>query len=99
MRSLIDITSGMSCSMTNIEASSSSRMRSSSGPKASASRWAMPAVGSSRHSIRTSVATRQASSTIRRMPVDSSLTNRMDVSPQDVCAIDGPAGTAAPPAR
>ncbi len=39
---------GMSCSMTSTEAPSSSLMVTISGPKASVSRWARPAVGSSR---------------------------------------------------
>ena len=51
-RSLMPMTTGMSCSMTSRLASSSSRMRRMSGPNASLSRWAMPAVGSSRQSTR-----------------------------------------------
>ena len=43
-----------------------------SGPKASVSRWATPAVGSSRQRNRASRASSPASSTMRRVPVDRS---------------------------
>ena len=46
--------------------------RRSSGANASVSRWATPAVGSSRRRSLASWATRQASSTMRRVPVESS---------------------------
>ena len=46
--------------------------RRSSGMKASASRWAMPAVGSSSRSSRGSAKTMDARSTTRRVPVESS---------------------------
>ena len=57
-------------------------MRRMSGPNASLSRCAMPAVGSSRHSTLRADAIRQASSTIRRVPVDSSLTKRSRKRPR-----------------
>ena len=56
-------------------------MRRISGPNASLSRCAMPAVGSSRQSTRAPDAMRQASSTMRRVPVESSLTNRSTNAP------------------
>ena len=50
-------------------------MRVSSGPRASASRWAMPLEGSSSSTTEGRWATTQARSTTRREPVDSSRTN------------------------
>ena len=69
-------TSGTSCSMTMKAAPVSSRRPSSSSPRASLSRWAIPAVGSSSSSTDGRWATAQASSSTRRVPVDSSETNR-----------------------
>ncbi len=63
-RSLMLMISGMSCSMTSTDAPSSRRMSLISGPNASVSRWARPAVGSSRQSTRASSASSPASSTI-----------------------------------
>ena len=71
-RSLMLMINGMSCSMTSIEAESSRLISLIRGPKASVSRWATPAVGSSRQSKRASRARRPASSTMRRVPVDRS---------------------------
>ena len=66
----------MSCSMTTIEQPVSACTRRSSGPSASVSRWATPADGSSRRTTAGSCASRQASSTMRRVPVDSSPVGR-----------------------
>ena len=100
MRSLIAMTSGMSCSITRRLADSSSRRRRSRGPNASLSRWAMPAVGSSRQSSRASAAIRQASSTMRRVPVESSLMKRSPNGPRPRKAEDlvglGPDGPVQP---
>ena len=79
-------------------------MRRMSGPKASLSRWAMPAVGSSRQSTRAPDTMRQASSTMRRVPVDSSFTKRSTKRPRPRKAMTssafGPsAGSRARPGR
>ena len=74
MRLLIDRISGRSCSTTINVASSSCCTRRINGPNASASRWATPAVGSSRQITRGATASTVASSTIRRVPVESSAT-------------------------
>ena len=68
MWSLIEVMNGMSCSITIIAAPSCSRIVTSSGASASVSRWATPAVGSSRHSTDEPRASRQASSAMRRVP-------------------------------
>ena len=75
MRSLMLMISGMSCSMTSIDACISRRISTISGPNASVSRCATPAVGSSRHSTRAPTASNPPSSTIRRVPVDRSEMN------------------------
>ena len=58
--------------MTTIVVPSSSRMPSSSSPSASLSACAMPAEGSSSSSSRGCSVSRQAISTTRRVPVESS---------------------------
>ena len=65
-------TSGTSCSTSTIVVSATWWMRWSSGMKASASRWAMPAVGSSSSSSLGLASTMEARSTTRRVPVESS---------------------------
>ncbi len=59
-------------------------MRSRSGPSASVSRWAMPDDGSSKSSTSGSWARTQARSTMRREPVDSSLTNLSAKAPRPI---------------
>ena len=76
------VSSGTSCSMTRRLAPSASRMRSSSGPSASASRWAMPLDGSSSRSTVGWWARTQARSTMRRLPVESSRTNLSRKAPR-----------------
>ena len=71
-----DASRPMSCSMMIIEQPVSAWTRRSSGPSASVSRWATPAEGSSKSTTAGSCASRHASSTIRRMPVDSSPVGR-----------------------
>ena len=71
-----DDSRAMSCSMITIEHPVSACTRRSSGPSASVSRWATPAEGSSNSTTAGSWASRQASSTMRRMPVDSSPVGR-----------------------
>ena len=73
MRSLIDMTIGMSCSMIRIDDPSSRWIVVINGPKASVSFCATPAVGSSSRMSCASSAIRQLSSTMRRVPVDSSM--------------------------
>ena len=73
MRSLIDITIGMSCSTIRIDEPSSCWIALINGPNVSVSFCATPAVGSSRRISRASSASSDASSTMRRVPVDSSL--------------------------
>ena len=75
IRSEMEVMRGMSCSITNIEQPVSSLIRSSRGPSASVSRWAMPEDGSSRINTVGSWAMDMARSTMRRDPVDSSATN------------------------
>ncbi len=72
MRSEIDMTMGMSCSMIRIDAPSSRWMVWMSGPNASVSRCATPAVGSSSNNKRESSAMSAPNSTMRRVPVESS---------------------------
>ena len=71
-RSLMPMMSGMSCSMRSTEASSCRRTVTMRGPKASVSRCASPAVGSSRQRTLASSASSPASSTTRRVPVERS---------------------------
>ncbi len=77
---------GMSCSMTSMAAPVWSRMRRNNGPSASVSRWATPADGSSSKMTAGSSASRQASSTMRRVPVDSAAmgVDRVPVEPEEV---------------
>ena len=75
-RSLSERIIGRSCSTTTSVASSSCCTRLISGPNASASRWATPAVGSSRQMTRGATASTDASSTMRRVPVESSAMKR-----------------------
>src|SRR5207248_1780690 len=73
--SLIELMSGMSCSITTIAALVRSRTSNKSGPSASASRCAMPDDGSSSSNTDGRWAITQAKSTMRRLPVDNSPTN------------------------
>src|SRR5919109_278332 len=75
MRSARLVISGMSCSITSIEHERWSRTCRNRGPSASVSRCAMPDEGSSRITTDGRCARNAASSTMRREPVDSSLTN------------------------
>ena len=76
-RSLIPITSGMSCSMTSRLASSACA-EPQSGPNASLFAARYPAVGSSRHSTVAPDAIRHASSTMRRVPVGQPVDEAVD---------------------
>ena len=70
-------TSGMSCSTTTrAGAGLVADAADQRAPAASTSRWAMPEAGSSRSTTFGRWASRQARSTTRRVPVDSSPTNR-----------------------
>ena len=69
----IPMINGMSCSMRSTDAASSCWMVVMSGPKASVSRWARPAVGSSRQRTLALRANSPANSTTRRVPVERSL--------------------------
>ena len=64
-------TSGTSCSTSTMVEPVTSWSWRSSGTNASASRWAMPAVGSSSSSSRGRASTTEARSTTRRVPVES----------------------------
>ena len=79
-RSAIDEINGRSCSITSRLAPISSRSRSNTGANASTSRWAMPLEGSSSSTTVGRWATRQARSTMRRVPVDSSRMNELRYS-------------------
>ena len=65
----------MSCSMMSTEHPEWACTRLSNGPSASVSRWATPPDGSSSSTTAGSWASTHASSTMRRVPVDSSPTS------------------------